>query len=96
MTKKEYILKILDALTKYWPLARGLKILIDGDALDDKAIDILVNIFAKTIDEIQDSEAKQKLQTSKNVLERLKKIEQEQHLKDKDSIDELDAMIKEI
>lgn len=96
MSKKEYILKVLDALTGYRPLARGLKILVDGNALDDKTIDSLVDIFAKTIDSIQDSEAKTKLQKSKDALEQLKKIEREQHVKDKKSLDELDVMIKEI
>jgi len=62
MTKKDYILKVLDALTGTRPLARGLKILVNGNALDDKTIDNLADIFAKTIDEIEDSEAKTKLQ----------------------------------
>ncbi|MEI6775188.1 MAG: hypothetical protein WCL18_10905 [bacterium] len=96
MTKKEYILKILDALIGYRPLARGLKILVDGNALDDKTINSLVDIFAKTIDTLEDGEAKEKLQKSKNVIEKLQKIEQEQHLRDQKSLDELDEMIKEI
>ena len=96
MTKKDYILKVLDALTGTRPLERGLKILVNGYALDDKTIDNLADIFAKTIDEIEDSEAKTKLQKWKDVLEKLKKIEWEQHLKDQTSLDELDSMIKEI
>lgn len=96
MTKKEYILKVLDALVGYWPLARGLKILIDGNALDDKTIDSLVDILSKTIDEIKDGETKEKLQKSKSVLEQLKKIEWEQHVRDEASLKELDKMIKEI
>ena len=96
MTKKDYILKVLDALIGVWPLARGLKILVDGNALDDNTIDSLVDIFAKTIDELADSEAKAKLQKSKNVLEHLKELEREQHLKDEKSLEELDKMIEAI
>lgn len=96
MSKKEYILKVLDALIGYWPLARGLKILVDGNALDDNTIDSLIDIFAKTIDGLQDSEAKDKLQKSKEIIEKLKKIEREQYLKDQKSLDHLDDMIKEI
>jgi hypothetical protein len=96
MTKKDYILKILDALTGYRALARGLKILVEGNALDDTTIDSLVDIFAKTIEGINDSEAKAKLQKSKDVLEKLKKIEREQHVRDQKSLDELDVMIKGI
>lgn len=96
MTKKDYILKVLDALTGYWPLAKGLKILIDGNALDYTSIDNLVNILAKTIKEIEDNETKEKLQKSKNVLERIQKIEREQHNRDEKSLEELNTMIQEI
>ena len=96
MTKKEYMLKILDSLVGYWPLARGLKILVEWNALDDKTIDSLVAILDKTIDEIQDSETKEKLQKSKDILEKLKTIEREQHLRDQKSLDELDTMIKDM
>ncbi|MEI8008621.1 MAG: hypothetical protein WCI00_04355 [bacterium] len=96
MSKKDYIFKVLDALIGYWPLARGLKILVDGDALDDISIDNLVSMLSKTIEEIEDNETKEKLQKSKNVLEQLKKIEREQHTRDEKSIDKLNQMIKEI
>jgi len=96
MTKQAYILKVLDALIGIWPLARGLKILVEGSVLDDKTIDSLVDILATTIDEINDGEAKEKLKKSKEIIEKIKHIEWEQHLRDEKSLDELDAMIKEI
>lgn len=96
MTKKEYILKVLDATMDYFPLARGLKILVHGDALDNETIDTLVNILSTTIDEISDSEIKRKLQKSKDFLEKLKTIEQESHLKDEKSIAMLDTMLQDI
>lgn len=96
MTKKDYILKILDALMGSWPLARGLKILVEGDTLDEDTVQKIVDIFAKTIDEIEDSKEKEKLIKSKNALEKLKQIEQEQHLRDEKSLGELDKMIEAI
>jgi len=96
MSKKEYILKIMDALMDSWPLARGIKILVEGNALDDATIDGLIDIFSKAIKGINDNETKQKLQRSKDVLEKLKAIEREQHLRDEKSLEELDEMIKEI
>lgn len=96
MTKKDYILKILDALMGSWPLARGLKILVEGDALDEDTVQKIVDIFAKTIDEIEDSKDKEKLIKSKNALEKLKQIEKEQHLRDEKSLEELDKMIEAI
>jgi hypothetical protein len=96
MSKKDYILKVLNALIGYRPLARGLKILVEGNVLNDTTIDSLVDIFTKTIENINDEEAKEKLEKSKNVLEKIKKIEQEQHLNDEKSLQELDQMIKDI
>ncbi|MEI6117820.1 MAG: hypothetical protein WCP92_00755 [bacterium] len=96
MNKKDYILKVLDATMDYFPLARGLKILISGEALDDTAIDTLVSILTKTINEINDGEAKKKLQKSKDFLEKLKTIEQQSHLKDEKSIHMLDDMLENI
>jgi hypothetical protein len=96
MTKKDYILKVLDALIGYRPLARGLKILVDGNALDDTTIDSLVDIFATTIKDINNKDAKEKIEKSKNVLEKIKNIEREQHLRDEKSLEELDQMIKDI
>lgn len=96
MTKKDYIIKVLDALMGTRPLARGLKILIDGNALDDNTIDSLVDIFAKTIESLQDGEAKEKLQKSQKVLQKLQAIEREQHQQDEAILHNLDQMIKEI
>ncbi len=80
----------------YRPLARGLKILVDGNALDNTTIDSLVDIFATTIGEINSEEAKEKIEKSKNVLEKIKNIEREQHLRDEKSLEELNQMIENI
>jgi len=96
MHKKDYIIKVLDAVMDYRPLARGLKILIEGDALDDNTIDSIVNIFANSIKEINDSETKDKLIKSQSALEKIKSIEREQHLHDKKELSELDDMIQNI
>jgi hypothetical protein len=84
MTKKEYILKILDATMEYFPLARGLKILIASEALDDTVIDTLINVLNQTIDGVNDIVTKNKLQKSKEFLEKLKSIELESHQQDKE------------
>lgn len=96
MTKKEYIIKILDALTGYRPLARGIKILVNGDVLDTKTIDGITDLLSAAIEETKDLSVKNKLQTSSAVLEKLKKIETEQHSNDKTTLEELDQMIQNI
>lgn len=96
MSKKEYISKILEAVSEYWPLAKGLKILLEGNTLNEWAIDTLADIFSRAIDQVADKETKEKLQKSKEVLEKLKQIENQQHLSDQTSLNELDAMISSI
>ncbi len=96
MAKKDYILKVLDALMGHRPLARGLKILIEGNGLNDKTIDSFVDIFSKTIDGVVNAEVQEKLKKSKDALEKIKQIEREQHLNDKESLKDLDAMISAI
>jgi hypothetical protein len=96
MTKKEYIIKILDALTGYRPLARGIKILVNGDVLDTKTIDGITDLLSAAIEETNDLTLKNKLQTSSAVLEKLRKIETEQHSNDKTTLEELDQMIQNI
>jgi len=96
MTKKEYILKVLDALEDKWPIAKWLKILVEWNALDDTSIESLIDIFNKMIEDTKDTETKEKLQKSKNILEQLQKIEREQHLRDEESLKELDKMIEEL
>ena len=69
---------------------------MEGNALDENTINSLVDIFAKTIDVLQEGEAKEKLQKSKNILERLKQIEEEQNRRDEADLAGLDDMIKDL
>lgn len=96
MNKKEYILKILEVLEEKRPIAKGLKILVQGNALDEESIESLIAIFNSMIEETQDKETKEKFQKSKNILEKLQKIERDQHIKDQKELDNLDAMIKDL
>ena len=46
------------------------------------------------IEETKDEETKNKLQKSKDILEKLQTLEREQHLRDETSLKELDKMIE--
>ena len=93
MTKKEYILKLLTALEGKRVLARGLRILVEWNALNDTTIDWLVTIFAQAIDEVADAESKELLDKGKTYLQKLKAIEESQHEKDEKWLQELDKML---
>jgi len=77
-------------------MAEGLGILVEGNALDDKSIDGLINIIENAINSVEDDLSKEKLQKSKEFLEKLKEAEllsQEQDNKEINSLDNLLANI---
>ncbi len=96
MDKKTYVLELLGILEEKRPIAKWLKILIEGNTSDNEMIDGLIEILTKMAEGHQDSEIKEKLEKSKDILEKLKKIERDQHLKDQKELDALDQMIKEL
>jgi len=75
MNKKEYILKILNALLDARPLAQDLKVLVNSGTLNDESIDALVNIFQKTIQDLKGSQNKEKLEKSMELVQKVKDLE---------------------
>lgn len=89
MTKKEYILAIIDSVPN-WEIWRGIKAMINNNQLDDKAINSLVLIFKKAVNDFLD----EKKQQENN--ERLNKQKQEQAEQDKENLNQLDDMLNAI
>jgi len=87
------MLKILVALEDSWPLAKWLKLLIEGNKLDDKTLDALLNIFKSAVKNVADGVRKAKLEKSVVMLEKLKEIEAVSKEKDSEDIEELDAIL---
>lgn len=96
MTKKDYIIKLLDSLVGYWPLARWLKILVEWNALDDNGIDAIYNILSSTVSELKDAEVKAKIQKSMAFIAQLKESEAKQQELDQQDIARLDDLLKDI
>ena len=65
MTKKEYILAVIDALPKR-EMWRGIKAMVQNDQLEDETIDKLVIIFKKVMQEITDSLRENKVKENQN------------------------------
>lgn len=89
MTKKEYILKLLTALDGKWTMARWLKLLIEGNVLDDTMIDSLQHIFAEAIKQSNNQQSKDSLLKSQQFLKKLQTIESEQQEKDEEDLNQL-------
>ena len=56
MSKKDYIIKLMDSLSWKRALARWLKILVEWDLLGENTIDSLVQTLSNAINEINDTE----------------------------------------
>ncbi len=54
MTKREYILTLLEALGKDREAAKGLKLLIERHLLDDTTVDALITIMKEKVNEVSD------------------------------------------
>ena len=93
MTKKEYILKMLDGLKDSRPMAAGLKLLVEKDVLAAGLIDRLTEIFKNAINTVTDKTQKEKLQKGADFLEKLKAVEAEQHEQEEKELQELDKML---
>ena len=93
MSKKDYILKLLDLLKDTWPMAGGLRILVEGNALDDQSIDGLISIVENAINSVDDELDKEKLEKSKTFLQKLKETELQSQQQDEKDIQQLNELL---
>lgn len=96
MTKKDYIIKMLDALTSINPIAKDMKTIVEANAASDEMIATLVTMLQAIRKTITDEMSQQKIDQGITVLEKIKKIEESAHTKDIADISALDQMISEL
>ena len=95
MTKKEYILAVIDALPD-WEMWWWIKAMVLNDQLEDKTIDKLVIIFKKVMKEITDYIKENKVIETLQSMQNLNKQQKEQEKKDAKSLEELDSRLDDI
>lgn len=93
MTKKEYLIKILENLEPIWDSASALKVVVQEWALGDDAIDILITAVESGIHSAKSEVAKMKMKKWLDTLERMKQMEKQSALQDEKELAELDDMI---
>lgn len=87
---------MLDTLQKVRPLAKGLKLLVEANPLDETLIDLLISTFKQTIATIQDQQQQASIQKAADFLQKLKNKETEAGKQDQKDIDELEGMLSNI
>lgn len=93
MSKKEYLIKILEQLEPIWDLAKGLKIVVEEWALWDDVLDILIWAVEAGINSAKSEVAKQKMQKWLDALQKMKEMEEESKMQDEKDLADLDSLI---
>jgi len=93
MTKKEYLLKILEQLEPIRDLAKWMKILVEQWDLWDDILDILIDAVQWAVSTAKSELDKQKLQKWLDVLQKMKQMEAESKMQDEKDLAELDDLI---
>ena len=95
MTKKEYILAVIDALPD-WEMWRGIKAMVQNDQLDEETIDKLVVIFKKTMNKITATIKENKVVENLQAMQNFDKQKQIQAEQDAKSLEELDSKLNDL
>ena len=95
MTKKDYLLKILEQLEPIWELAPGLKVVVEEWALWDDVLDTLIGAVESGIHSARSEVAKAKMKKWLDALERVKDIERQSAMQDEKELAELDRLIND-
>ena len=95
MTKKEYILAVIDALPE-WEMWRGIKAMVQNNQLEEHTINMLVIILKKAMDKITDTIKENKMIETIQAMESFDKQKQEQERQDEKTLKELDSKLKNL
>jgi len=96
MTKKEYILMLLNAIQDIVPIAKDMKIIVEKDVISDEMIDTFVAMLQEVRQNITDIAQQQKLDKTANILNKIRNLEEAQHQKDQAKIQEIETMLQDL
>ena len=89
MTKKDYILKVLELLKDDWDPARWLWIVI-WEIDDEKLLDSMYSLFKKWIKNVHDKWLIKKVQESFDYVKNIREEEKKDWLENEKELDELE------
>ena len=95
MTKKEYILAVIDALPE-WEMWWWIKAMVQNNQLDDRSIDTLVIILKKAMDKITATIKENKMVETIQAMDNFDKQKQKQAKEDEATLQELDSQLNNL
>ena len=95
MTKKEYILAVIDALPD-WEMWRWIKAMVENDQLEEHTINMLVIILKKAMDKITATINENKMIETIQAMENFDKQKQKQATEDAKTLKDLDSKLNNL
>ncbi len=95
MTKKEYILAVIDALPE-WEMWRWIKAMVQNDQLEEDTINKLVIIFKKAMDKLTAIIRENKMVETIHAVDSFDKKEQNLAQQDAESLAHLDSILDDL
>ena len=95
MTKKEYILAVIDALPD-WEMWRWIKAMVQNDQLEEHTINMLVIIFKRAMDKITATIKENKMVETIQAMESFDKQKAQQAKEDEKTLQELDSKLNNL
>jgi len=95
MTKKEYILSVLD-LFPDWEMWWWIRAMVQNDQLEDHTMNLLVIALKRAMDNLTDVIKENKMMETIQAVENFDKKKKEQAKKDANTLKELDSKLKNL
>ena len=95
MTKKEYILEVLD-LFPDWEMWWWIRAMVQNDQLEDHTMNLLVIALKRAMDNLTDVIKENKMMETIQAVESFDKKKKEQAKKDAKTLKELDSKLKNL
>ncbi len=95
MTKKEYILSVID-LFPDWEMWRGIRAMVQNDQLDDHTMNLLVIAFKRAMDKLAGVIKENKMLETIKAVDNFNKQKQQQQEADAESLKNLDFKLNSI
>lgn len=92
MTKKEYILAVINALPD-WEMWRWIKAMVQNDQLDEHTLNMLVILLDRAMDKIMAAIKENKMLEKIRAIQNFDKKKQKQAIEDEKSLQKLDSKI---
>lgn len=86
MTKKEYLIKILEKLRAYRSLADGILALLEETELDENIIDWIIKLIEDEVKKQKTERSKQKFTLVKETIKKIKEQEKNEEIENIDDI----------